>query len=237
VFSTPPYRIPHHLLPIAHEYVNQLLNSDVIRPSKSPLSSPLMLVKKPGLIDSKTPIEEQFRVVHDYRKLNSLLIKDSYSMRNLFELIDKVGQGQIYTIIDLSQVFFNQSLTEDSKAYTAFGAPGKGHFEYNRSAQDLYNSPASFQRLLDYITSGLSGVFVYLEDVVIVSKTYQQHQGQLRQLLSRFRKYGLKCCLSKLQLAAEEVNYLGYNISKKNGIRPGAIKTESIRNCRAPTDV
>jgi hypothetical protein len=94
-----------------------------------------------------------------------------------------------------------------------------------------------FQRLLDFITTGLPGIFVYLDDVVIVSKTYQQHQGQLRQLLSRFRKYGLKCRLSKLQLAAEEVNYLGYNISKKNDIRPGAIKTESIGNWRAPMDV
>jgi hypothetical protein len=50
-------------------------------------------------------------------------------MRNLFELIDEVGQGQIYSIIDLSQGFFNQLLTEDSKAFTAFGVPGKGHFE------------------------------------------------------------------------------------------------------------
>jgi hypothetical protein len=215
------YRLPHHLLPIAHKYVDQLLSSDVIRLSKSPFSSPLMLVKKPGLKDSNKPIEDQFRVVHDYRKLNSLLIKDSYPMRNLFELIDEVGQGQIFLIID----------------FTAFGVPGKGHFEYNRSAQGLCNSPASFQRFLDFITTGLPGVFFYLDDVVIVRKTYQQPQGQLRQLLSRFRKYGLKCCSSKLQLAAEEVNYLGYNISKKNGIRPGALKTESIINWRAPTDV
>jgi hypothetical protein len=111
-------------------------------------------------------------VVHDYHKLNSLLIKDSYPMRNLLELIDEVGQGQIYSIIDLSQVFFCQTLTEDSKAYTAFGVPRKGHFEYNQSAQGLCNSPASFQRLLDFITTGLPGVFVIL-DVVIVSKTYQ----------------------------------------------------------------
>jgi hypothetical protein len=146
VCSTPPYRIPHHLLPIAHECVDQLLNSDVIRPSKSPFSSPLMLVKKPGLKDSKITIEEQFRVVPDYRKLNSLLIKDSFPMRNLFELIDEVGQGQIYSIIDLSKGFFNQSLTEDSKAYTAFGVPGKCHFEYNRSAQGLCNSPDLFSK-------------------------------------------------------------------------------------------
>jgi hypothetical protein len=77
VCSTPPYRISHHLLPIAHEYVDRLLSSDIIRPSKSPFSSPLMLVKKPGFKDSKTPIEEQFWVVHNYRKLNYQLIKDS----------------------------------------------------------------------------------------------------------------------------------------------------------------
>jgi hypothetical protein len=112
-------------------------------------------------------------------------------MINLFELIDEVGQGQIYSIIDLSQSFFHQLLTEDSKAFTALGVQGKGHFEYNRSAQGLCKSPASFQRLLNIITTGLPGVFVYLDDVVIVSKTYQQHQCQLRQLLTRFRKYGL----------------------------------------------
>jgi hypothetical protein len=148
VCSTPPYRLPHHLLPIAHKYVNQLLSSDVIRPSKSSFSSPLMLIKKPGVADLNKPIEEQYRVVHDYRKLNSLLIKDCYPMRNLFELIDEVGQGQIYSII--SQGFFNQLLTVDSKAFIAFGVPGKGHFEYNWSAQGLCNSPASFQRLLDF---------------------------------------------------------------------------------------
>jgi hypothetical protein len=78
-----------------------------------------------------------------------------------------------------------------------FNCQKKGHFvsacpdpKKHRSAQGLCNSPASFQRLLDFINTGLPGVFVYLDNVVIVSTTYQQHQGQLRQLLTRFRKYG-----------------------------------------------
>jgi hypothetical protein len=108
VCSTPPYRLPHHLLPVAHSYVKNLLANKVIRPSKSPFSSPLMLVKKPGLQDPTKSLEEQYRVVHDYRKLNALSQKDAYPMRNLFELIDEVGQGQIYSIIDLSQGFWNQ---------------------------------------------------------------------------------------------------------------------------------
>ena len=71
VSATPPYRMPHHLLPIAHEYVKKLLKLDIIRPSTSPFSSPLMLVRKPGKIDPSRPLVEHWRVVHDYRRLNA----------------------------------------------------------------------------------------------------------------------------------------------------------------------
>lgn len=237
VCSTPPYRLPHNLLSVAHAYVRKLLQNDIIRPSKSPFSSPLMLVKKPGIIDPNKPIEEQYRVVHDYRRLNANTVKDAYPMRNLFELIDEVSQGNIFSIIDLSQGFWNQELEETSKSKTAFGVPGLGHFEYNRSAQGLCNSGAAFQRLLDYVTSGINGVYVYIDDIVIVSKTHEEHLMILDKVLQRFRKFGLKCRLRKLQLATAEVNYLGYNISSKYGIRPGEIKTEAIRKWQPPKDV
>ena len=236
VSSTPPYRLPHNLLPVAHEYVKKLLARDIIRPSTSPFSSPLMLVRKPGKGDPSRPMVEQFRIVHDYRRLNTLTVRDCYPMRNLFELIDEVSQGKIFTVIDLSQGFWNQELTEDSKPYTAFGVPGLGHFEYNRSAQGLCNSPPAFQRMLDHITRGLPGTFVYLDDVVIVSKSHSEHLNQLDKVLQRFKEYGIKCRLSKLQLATAEINYLGYNISSEHGIRPGALKTEAIRQWMPPTE-
>ena len=236
VSSTPPYRMPHHLLPIAHEYVKKLLRLDIIRPSTSPFSSPLMLVKKPGKIDENRPIGEQYRIVHDYRRLNSNTVVDKYPMRHIYDLLDEVAQGHVFTVIDLSQGFWNQELTEASKAKTAFGVPGLGHFEYNRSAQGLCNSPSAFQRLLDYITKGIPGVYVYIDDLVLVSKTHQEHVRQLQQVLHRFRHYGFKCRLKKLQLATGEINYLGYNISRKTGIRPGALKTAVIASWAAPTD-
>lgn len=237
VCSTPPYRLPHHLLPVAHKFVQDLLSARIIRPSKSPFSSPLMLVRKPGLPDPSKPLEQQWRLVHDYRKLNLLTEKDAYPMRNLFELIDEVSQGHIYSIIDLSQGFWNQELEETARAKTSFGVQGLGHFEYTRSAQGLCNSPAAFQRLLDYITTGLEGTYVYVDDLVIVSKSYEQHKRQLKALFQRFRKYGLKCRFSKLQLATDEINYLGYNISQKKGVRPGLLKTQAISNWQPPRDV
>ena len=198
VSATPPYRMPHHLLPIAHEYVKKLLRLDIIRPSTSPFSSPLMLVKKPGKPGEDRPIEEQYRIVHDYRRLNANTVLDKYPMRHIYDLLDEVTQGQVFTVIDLSQGFWNQLLTEDSKPKTAFGVPGLGHFEYNRSAQGLCNSPSAFQRLLDYITKGIPGVYVYIDDLVLVSKTHDEHLKQLQTVLNRFRHYGFKCRLKKL---------------------------------------
>jgi hypothetical protein len=86
-------------------------------------------------------------VVHNYRKLNSLLIKDSYPMRNLFELIDEVGQGQIYSIIDLSQGFFCQTLTEDSKAYTIrhLGSQGKDTLKITEVPKVCVTVPPRFK--------------------------------------------------------------------------------------------
>ena len=237
VSATPPYRLPHHLLSVAHDYVRKLLKLDIIRPSTSPFSSPLMLVKKPGVIDPSRPLAEQYRVVHDYRRVNTNTHADRYPMQNLFELIDEVSQGKIFTVIDLSQGFWNQELDEQSKRVTAFGVPGLGHFEYNRSAQGLCNSPSAFQRLLDYITRGVKGVYVYIDDVVIVSQTHTQHIQQLKEVLARFRSHGMKCRLRKLQLAEAEINYLGYNISRTKGIRPGLLKTEAIRSWQPPTSV
>jgi hypothetical protein len=109
VCSTSPYGLPHHLLPIAHTCVDQLLSSDVNRASKSTFETYVGLKTRFKGFNYTYRVTIQYRVVHDYRKLNSLLIKDGYPMRNLFELINEVGQGQIYSIIDLSQGFSTSS--------------------------------------------------------------------------------------------------------------------------------
>ena len=163
-------------------------------------------------------------------------VVDKYPMQRVFELLDEVGQGKVFSVIDLSQGFWNQQLDEASKHKTAFGVPGLGHFEYNRSAQGLCNSPSAFQRLLDYVTQGIPGVYVYIDDLVLVSKSHEEHVKQLKEVLARFKRHNIKCRLRKLQLATGEINYLGYNISVKTGIRPGLLKTEAIRSWQPPTD-
>jgi hypothetical protein len=236
IACTPPYRTPEHLRAVAEEYIENLAKAGIIRRSVSPFSSPLMLVRK-GDAKPDKPLIEQYRVVHDYRRLNDNTVKDSYPMRNLYELLDSVAQAKVWSVIDLSSGFWNQSLTERAKPYTAFGLPGQGHWEYTRSAQGLTNSPAAFQRLLDHILADISGVFVYIDDVIICSQTHEEHLRILRSVLSRFRKYNLKVKPSKLQLATAEVNYLGYNLSKDKGIRAGEAKIEAVKRWPIPSTI
>jgi hypothetical protein len=235
IINIPPYRVPHNLKEVVFKYVDRLLTAGVIRKSKSPFSSPLMLVKKAGAgIGNKTDLVHQYRVVHDFRRLNQAIIHDSHPLQNLNELIDNVAQGKVWSLIDLSSGFWNQELTPSSKQYTAFGVPELGNFEYNRSPQGLCTSPGNFQRLMNYVIQGLKNVWVYIDDVIISTSSHEAHIATLRDLLSRFRKYGLKCRVEKMQLGAAEVNFLGYNITH-SGIRAGLAKVIAIKQWKQLT--
>ena len=236
ISCTPPYRTPQNLQPVVENYVQTLLEAGIIRKSTSPFCSPLLLVKKANSSPDQ-PLVQQFRVVHDYRALNSNTIRDSYPLHNLYDLIDKVAASKVWSVIDLSSGFWNQALSEESMQYTAFAVPGKGHYEYTRSAQGLCNSPAAFQRLLDFVVRDIPNVFVYIDDLVIASQNHDEHVKTMTQVLERFRKYNLKCRPHKLQVATAEINYLGYNLSHSQGIRPGEIKTKAVANWKEPSSV
>ena len=235
IASKPPYPIPHHLQPVVTDYVEKLLRTGVIRRSESPFSSPLLLIRKPNADAKGKSIMEQYRVCHDFRLLNQNITVNKYPLRGLHTLIDSVASQSVFTVIDLSNGFFNQMLDPDSQDYTAFSVPGLGQFCYQRSAQGLVNSSASFQRMLDYICQGLQKTYPYIDDVIIASANHTEHLNALRNLFLRFRKYNVKCRPNKLQLGTGEVNFLGFNISTTHGIRPGAAKIKAVQDWQPPT--
>ena len=128
------------------------MKSGVVRPSTSVFNSPLRLVKKPHCDPSK-PLAEQYRLVPNYVELNKSIAPCSYPLRHLYELLDEVASGKIFSVLDLSQGFFQQELIDPLEA-TNFSIPGYGQFTYNRSPQDLNSSPAYFQRLVDFVVKG-----------------------------------------------------------------------------------
>ena len=237
VTAKAPYRIPEALKPVAFEYVHKLLRQKVLEPSTSPFSSPLLLVKKPGADDPSLPVFRRYRCVQDYRSLNLNIKKDRYPLADTASLIDMVAQGNVLTTIDISAGFYNQMLEEESKELTAFSVSGLGHYHYTRSPMGICNSPSAFSRMMSFVVRNIPGVDIYVDDLVIVSKDFDSHLATLEQVLERFERYGLKIRVNKLQLAAETVNYLGFQISKTQGIRPGLAKTETIRQWQPPQDV
>ena len=102
-------------------------------------NSPLMLVKKPNA-DPRKPLGEQYRLVHNYVELNKSIAPCSYPLRHLYELLDEVATGSIFSVLDMSQGFFQQTLVDPQEA-TSFSILGYGQFTYCRSCL-LYTSPS-----------------------------------------------------------------------------------------------
>ena len=235
ITSISQYRLPYKLKEVAVDYVQKLLEAGVVRKSTSVFNSPLMLVKKPHA-DPAKPLAEQYRLVHNYVDLNKNINPCSYPLRHLYELLDEVASGKIFSVLDLSQGFFQQQLIDPAES-TSFSIPGVCQYTYCRSPQGLNSSPAYFQRLLDFVLQNISRVYVYIDDVVISVSSHEDNLEKLSQVFARFRKHNLKIKPSKCNIGAGTITYLGYDICGEKGIKPGLAKTLVIKNWPAPTSV
>ena len=173
-----------------------------------------MLVKKPNA-DHAKPLGEQYRLVYNYIELNKLIAPCSYPLPHLYELLDEVASGQVFSVPDLSQGFFQQTLI-DPKETTSFSIPGYGQFTYNRSLQGLNSSPAYFQRLLDYILKQIDRCYIYIDDVVISGHSHEQSLETLEKVFRQFREHNLKIKPCKCHIGTGSNSYLGYEITVKN---------------------
>ena len=145
--------------------------------------------------------------------LNKNINPCSYPLRHLYELLDEVASGKVYSVLDLSQGFFQQALIEPQES-TRFSIPGVGQYTYCRSPQGLNSSPAYFQRLLDFVLGGISRVYVYIDDVVVSVSSHEENLNKLSQVFQRFRRHNLKIKPSKCHIGTGRINYLGYDFVK-----------------------
>ena len=164
-------------------------------------------------------------------ELNKNIAPCSY----LYELfLYEVASGTAFSVLDLSQGFFQQHLVDPLEA-TSFSIPGLGQFSYCILPQGMNSSPSYFQRLLDFVLQGINRVYVYIDGVVVSVKTHEENLEKLNHLFARFRKHNMKAKLSKHQFGTAKITYLGYDICKEKGISPGEAKTEV--NWPSPTNL
>lgn len=222
----PPRRVPYSLHNELKKQIDELEAAGIIAKCYSPWSFPLVIVKKK---------DGAIRMCVDYRKLNEITIKDRYPLPRMDDLRDKFYGMNYFSTLDCAQGYYQIAMEENSKFKTAFSSPF-GTYLFNRMSFGLCNAPATFQRAMEYILRDEIGkiCYCYLDDIIIFSKTIEEHYDRLNTVFNKLHEYGINLKRSKCHFFKNEVSYLGHTISKR-GILPSEAKIEAIANYHRPT--
>ena len=221
-----PYRIPVHLNAVVNNQVNDMLERGIIRASNSPWSSPIVLApKKDG----------DYRFCVDFRRVNSVTKKDAHPMPRIDEILDQLGGARYFSTLDLASGYWQVPLREEDMEKTAFSV-GVDHYEFTVMPFGLTNAPGTFQRMMGNLLKGIKGCLVFIDDIIIFSDTWEQHQRILDEVFRRVRAAGLKIKRDKCQFAQESVKFLGHIVSVR-GTEPDSSKVEAVRDFATPTSL
>lgn len=221
-----PYRVSSSERKVIEEQVNDMLARNVIRPSTSPWSSPVVLVKKR---------DGSVRFCVDYRALNKITRKDVYPMPRIDDALDTLQGAEYFSSLDLRSGYWQIPMHESDKEKTAFATPD-GLFEFNVMPFGLCNAPATFERMIDTVLRGLKWktCLCYLDDIVIFSSSFSQHLERLDEVLTCLAKAGLQLNTKKCRFASRSIKVLGHVVSKL-GIEPDPDKVAAVLHFPRPT--
>jgi len=220
-----PYRLNAEKRAFLQAEVQRLKEQGIIIPSLSPWASPVVLVPK----SSGT-----YRLCVDYRKVNAVTVADSFPLPRMDDIIDDLGKARYLTKLDLLQGYYQVPLTERARPISAFVTP-TGLYEFRVLPFGMRNAPATFQRLMNYLTADLEGVRCYLDDLVIWSDSWEEHLVRLRALFSALSAANLTVNLQKSEFGHAHVTFLGHVIGQGQ-VAPVAAKVEAVLQYPAPVD-
>ena len=206
--------------------VQQMLSSNVIRPSNSPWASPVVMVRKK---------DGSLRFCFDFRQLNAATIKDAHPLPRIDDLLDALHGAKWFSTLDLKSGYWQVPIAEQDKEKTAFRTSSGQLFEFNQVPFGLCNAPATFSRLMDRVLAGLhwETFLFYLDDIIVFSSTWEEHLARLREVFERLRHAKLKLGAAKCTFAAKEVSYLGLRVAEE-GLLPDASLLAAIRDIPPP---
>jgi hypothetical protein len=222
-----PYRLPLKKRAALDTKLDELLQQGVIVPSSSPWASPVVLV------DKKDPTDGP-RFCIDFTALNKVTKKDAYPIPLIRDIFDQLQGATIFSTIDLKSGFHQLPLHPPHAEKTAF-VFHRGLFQWTRLPMGLCNATQAFQRAMEVILKGLIGTIclLYVDDIVLYSKTPEEHCTHLQMLFDRLRQYNLRLNPKKCVFGQSEINLLGYVVSQ-HGLKANPAKVAAITRMQAP---
>ncbi|GJU29340.1 putative reverse transcriptase domain-containing protein [Tanacetum coccineum] len=227
--AAPVARAPYRLAPSEMQELSaqlqELSDKGFIRPSSSPWGAPVLFVKKK---------DRSFRMCIDYRKLNKLTVKNRYPLPRIDDLFDQLQGSRVYSKIDLRSGYHQLRVREEDIPKTAFRTR-YGHYEFQVMPFGLTNAPAVFMDLMNRVCKPYLDKFVivFIDDILIYSKSRKEHEEHLKLILRLLKKEELYAKFSKCEFWLSKVQFLGHVIDSE-GVHVDPAKIESIKDWASP---
>ncbi|GJT01750.1 putative reverse transcriptase domain-containing protein [Tanacetum coccineum] len=227
--AAPVARAPYRLAPAKMQELStqlqELSDRGFIRPSSSPWGAPVLFVKKK---------DGSFRMCIDYRELNKLTVKNRYPLPRIDDLFDQLQGSRVYSKIDLRSGYHQLRVREEDISKTAFRTR-YGHYEFQVMPFGLTNAPAVFMDLMNRVCKPYLDrfVIVFIDDILIYSKSRKEHEGHLKLILNLLKKEELYAKFSKCEFWLSKVQFLGHVIDSE-GIHVDPAKIEAIKDWASP---
>ena len=221
-------RTPLHFEREEEDHLDKMLKTGVIQPSSSDWAScPVLIRKKDGRV----------RWCIDYRKLNSVTRKDSFPLPRIEQCIDTLSGNVWFSTLDMTSGYWQIEIDPRDRHKTAF-VTKYGLFEHVRMPFGLTNAPAIFQRVVQLLLRGMTWnqILAYLDDVIILGKSFDDHLANIRKVLERFRESNMKLKPKKCAFFQTELVYLGRLVTKE-GVKVNPANVEKVKEWPTPTKV
>lgn len=226
-FKQKYYPMSKFLLDDLNKEVDRMLDLGVIEEAVCcPWNSPVVAVKKK---------DNSMRLCLDARRLNTIIVQEAYPIPQIASIMSNLSGSRFLSSIDLESAFWQIPLEESSRQKTAFTIPQRGHYQFRVVPFGLSTASQALSRVMNHIFIDMEPqVFVYLDDLIIATRTFEEHLAVLKEVARRLSVAGLTINAAKSTFCRRSIKYLGY-VLDENGWNTDKEKTSAISNFPTPT--
>lgn len=228
--TIPPKKVAYLRVPAAMEKkvddkIEEMLRSDIIEKVEGPPEwiSPMVVIPKG---------KDDVRICINMKQPNTAILREHYPLPMIDTFLNKLKGAKFFSKLDMTSAYHHVELHPDSRDITTF-MTGRGLMRFKRLLFGINAAPEMFQRIMVEMFSGIEGVIIYIDDIVVFGRTQEEHDKRLQQVLDVLKRNNAKLNKSKCVIGASEIEILGFKVNA-NGINASQDKIDAIERFRLP---